>query len=235
MKERLGILISGDGSTAASIISATLSGDLKMDVACLISSKPDAGGMKIARILMLDPDNIIYLNPKLPEFPENLLKNLQTRGVTVVTQNGWLPKTPKNVIDAYKDTIFNQHPGPVPEFGGKRMYGIRVHHAVLLYRRFTGGQMWTEVTAHRVENKLDSGMVVKKRIIPILPSDTPEILQGRCLPFEHEAQIQLLKDVAAGTVWGYPKYTVKPWAQTRSEKRLLAQAKRAAIATYPGG
>lgn len=235
MKERLGILISGSGSTAVSIIRATLSGDLKIDMACVISSKPDAGGIKKIQALGINPDDIVYLNPKLPEFSENLLKNLQKKGVTVITQNGWLPKTPENVIEAYQDRIFNQHPGPVPEFGGKGMYGTRVHTAVLLYRRLTGGEMWTEVNAHRVENKLDSGMVVKKRRIPILPLDIPETLQARCLSFEHEAQIQLLKDVVAGTVWGYPKHTVKPWASTLAEKRLLTFAKRAAIAVYPEG
>lgn len=235
MKERLGILVSGKGTTMAEIIRAVSIGDLRIDIACIVTSNPNIEAGAKAQILGISPDNIVYLNPKLPEFPEELLKNLQTRGVTVVTQNGWLPKTPENVIEAYKDAIFNQHPGPVPEFGGKGMYGKRVHTAVLLYRRFTGGEMWTEVDAHRVENKLDSGMIVKKRIIPILPSDTPETLQARCLPFEHEAQIQLLKDVVAGIVWGYPKHTVKPWALTLAEKRLLTFAKRAAIAIYPEG
>lgn len=123
----------------------------------------------------------------------------------MVTQNGWLPKTPAMVIDAFPGNIYNQHPGPVPEFGGKGMYGRRVHAAVLLFKRLTkSDQMWTEAVVQRAAYKFDSGIVVKSQRVEILPKDTVDDLQQRVLPVEHELQIQLLDDVVNGNVVEQP-------------------------------
>ncbi|MBI2596469.1 hypothetical protein HYW46_07110 [Candidatus Daviesbacteria bacterium] len=233
MKECLGVLISGSGTTMAAILRAYNMGELNLDIGCVISSNPNAEGIKKARIAGIDPKNIVCLNPKLPQFPEELLKNLQKRNVTVVTQNGWMPKTPEMVIEAYKDRIFNQHPGPAPEFGGKGMFGIRVHLAVLLFRRLTGRDLWTEVIAQRVDKEFDQGVIVRRKRVDILPTDTAEDLQQRCLPFEHQVQIELLKHVVGHFLWEYPKHAQTPLFKNQKEKKLLEFCKKAAIKAYP--
>lgn len=235
MKERLGILISGSGSTMGAVIGACNCAYIKMDVACIVTSNPECAGIKKARIGGIHPDNIIYLDPKNAAFPEQLLLALQTRNVTVVSQMGWMPKTPENVISAYSDKIFNQHPGPLPEFGGKGMYGLRVHAAVLLYKRLIGNSLHTEVVVHRVEKDLDTGVIVKKRPVEIMSSDTPETLRNRAILQEHRTQGEFLKDIVAGTVWEYPKGVQKPLAKTAAEKMILEFSKKAAIKLYPNG
>ncbi len=242
MKERLASLISGGGTTMEQIIKACQSGEIPMDVACVIASKPDAGGIEKARrlgipekdIIVIDPNKFRGADKKIDQegFGSAILKELRQRGVTVVTQNGWLPLTPEHVIDEFQDTMFNQHPGPVPEFGGIGMYGRRVHTTRLLFVRETKRDFWTEAIAQRVDKKYDQGAVVKSTRVDILPDDTVDDLQQRVLPVEHKTQIELLKDVARGTV---KELARKETLIRPGEEHVLFLAKRTARLLYPHG
>lgn len=241
MRERLASLISGGGTTMEQIIKACKSGEIPMDIACVISSKPDAGGIEKARRLGISGKDIVVINPnsfrgedkKVDQegFGMAILKELRQRGATVVTQNGWLPLTPEHVIDEFPGTIFNQHPGPVPEFGGSGMYGKRVHAARILFTRMTNRDNWTETIAQRVHRDYDQGVVVKSTRVDILPEDTVDDLQQRVLPVEHRTQIDLLKDVASGNVREIPsEKLVRP-----GEEKILFIAKQSARLLYPHG
>lgn len=242
MKERWASLISGSGTTMEAMAKAILSGEVQMEIACVISSNPQAGGLEKARKLGLPEKDILVINPHdfrgaegkvvQERFGQVLLSALKDHGVTVVTQNGWLPLTPELVIAEYHQRLFNQHPGPVPEFGGKGMYGRRVHAAVLLYRRLTGRDFWTEVITQRVDKDYDQGAVVRGEWVEIRPSDTVEDLQQRALPVEHQVQIDLLKDIARGNIKEVTsrKVLVRP-----GEEHVLFLAKKTAILLYPQG
>ena len=241
MAERLASFISGGGTTMEQIIKASQSGEIPIDVACVIASTPNAGGIKKAKDLRIPEKDIIVIDPNRfrgedekidPEgFGLAILKELRERGVTVVTQNGWMPLTPEHVIDEFKETIFNQHPGPVPEFGGKGMYGRRVHATRLLFTRMTKRDHWTVATAQRVHKDFDQGAVVKSTRIDILPDDTVDDLQQRVLPVEHRTQIDLLRDVASGNIREIPsEKLVRP-----GEEQTLYLAKRMARLLYPHG
>lgn len=241
-RERLATFISGGGTTMQEIIKACQSGEVPMDVACVVSSSKSAGGIEKARSLGIDSEDIIVVDPddfrgydgKVDQygFGLQILSNLRTHGVTVVTQNGWMPLTPKHVIDEYSDTIFNQHPGSVPEFGGRGMYGRRVHAARLLFTRMVERDPWTEAIAQRVHPDFDKGSVVKATKVDIFPGDTVDDLQQRVLPVEHRVQIDLLKDVTRGDVREITqgKPLVKP-----EEEQTLFLAKRIARMMYPNG
>jgi phosphoribosylglycinamide formyltransferase-1 len=241
MKERLATLISGGGITMQEIIRSCQSGEIPMDVACVISSSPTAGGIEKARRLGIPDRDIVVVDPsefrgddkKLdPEgFGLRILKELRERGATVVTQNGWMPLTPEHVIDEFSDTMFNQHPGPVPEFGGQGMYGRRVHAARLLFTRMTKRDHWTEAIAQRVHKEFDQGAVVQSARVDILPDDTVDDLQQRVLPVEHQVQINLLKDVARGNIQEVTReMLIRP-----GEEQTLYLAKRMARMLYPHG
>ena len=242
MRERLATLISGGGTTMQQIIKACQSGEIPMDVACVISSSPTAGGIKKAKDLGISDENILVVDPnkfrdgnkKVDQeaFGLALLREMRERGVTVVTQNGWLPLTPRNVIDEYSQTMFNQHPGPVPEFGGKGMFGRRVHAARLLFVRETKRDPWTEAIGQRVDSEYDQGAVVKSARVEILSDDTVDDLQQRVLPVEHRTQIELLKDVAKGNI---KEVTGRGNLVLSGEEHILFQAKKAARLLYPHG
>lgn len=243
MRERWASLISGGGSTMKAIAEACQSGEVPMDVACVISSDPNAGGIEKAKklipkedIVVVDPNSFIdkkgIWEVNQEAFGQTILNELKKRGVTVVTQNGWLHLTPENVIGEFPETIFNQHSAPVPEFGGRGMYGKRPHVARLLFVRETQRDYWTEAIAQRVHKKLDQGAVVKSQRVDILPDDIVDSLQQRVLPVEHQVQIGLLKDIARGNVKEFPprEPLVNP-----GEEQILFRAKKAARLLYPKG
>src|SRR3989344_8169494 len=154
---RIALLTSGRGSTATAIIDACKSGKLiGVTPACVISSK--------------------NISPKQfatsEEFGEAILKICKENKVDFIGQYGWMVKTPANVIKAYKDMMVNQHNGPLPEFGGDGMYGMRVHCARLLFADRVKRDFWTEGVAQRVSVEFDGGAVLKAGRIPILENDT---------------------------------------------------------------
>jgi phosphoribosylglycinamide formyltransferase 1 len=242
MPERIASLISGGGSTMHEIVSATQSGELLMDIACVIASNPKAPGIEKAKALGLPDKNIVIVNPReyrdesgkvnQERFGKKLLSILEEHGATVVTQNGWMHLTPSPVLEAFSGKIFNQHPGPVPEFGGQGMYGMRVHAARLLFAQEVGRDMWTEAIVQRVATAYDEGAVVQSGRIQILSTDTPEDLQRRVLPVEHRLQIALLKEVANGTIKEIPP---RPSLVRLGEEEILKTAKQTAIRLYPRG
>lgn len=241
MKERLAILISGSGTTMEQIIRATQTGKLKLEIACVISSNPKAGGIERAKRLGIAKNDILVINParfkdkkvkiNQHKFGLALLKALREHRATVVTQNGWLPLTPEKVITKYQNRIFNQHPGPIPDFGGRGMYGRRVHAAVIIFRRMTQGPLWTEVIAQRVSKDFDQGSVVKAARVKILTSDTVEDLQARALTIEHQLQIALLKDFCRHKL---KKLSKTPFAKPK-ESDILNLSKKIACLLYPHG
>jgi phosphoribosylglycinamide formyltransferase-1 len=239
MNERLAILISGGGTTMQEIIKATQRGEVALDIACVIASSSSAGGIDKARrlginnITVIDPTSFKVGSGKvdLDAFGLRLVQELQIHGASVVTQNGWLPFTPERVIEAYFDTIFNQHPGPVPEFGGKGMYGRRVHAARLEFIRRTNRDFWTEAIAQRVHPEYDQGAVVKAEQIIVLPEDSVGDLQQRVLPIEHRVQIDLLRDLIAGTIKESPTRRLV----LDGEQDILIEVKKLAMQQYPNG
>lgn len=243
MAERLAILISGSGTTMQEMIVACKYGKIPIEVACVIASTAAAGGIEKAErlgipkedIIVIDPENFRGENKKInrTKFGLSILKELQSRRTTVVTQNGWMPWTPDNVIDAFPDKIFNQHPGPPDHFGGSGMHGIRVYAAMLFFHLWTKSVSWTEVVAQRVHPEVDKGEVVKSMRVAILPGDTPEDLQKRALPVEHMVQLALLRDIVHGRVQTHKdRWPLPPIVQPGQEE-IAELAKQKAIEQYP--
>ena len=238
---KIALLISGGGTTMEAIIKAAFDGRIKNVVpALVIASKPDAGGIEKALKLGILEKDILVINPKVFETPkdfgEQIIKACRERNVDFIVQYGWLAMTPENVINEYKNMIVNQHPGPLdngrPDFGGPRMYGMRVHQARLEFVRRVNRDFWTEATAHRVTIEFDKGNIVKRKQITILQNDTSETLQARLLPIEHEVQIETLQDFANNNVQEFVRETplILP-----EEEKVLEECKKIAIDMYPKG
>lgn len=238
MRERWGSLISGGGTTMEAITRACQSGEVPMDAAGVISSDPNAGGIEKAEKLgilheIVNPDDYKGEDGKVDQegFGQAILRILKKWGVTVVTQNGWIPLTPEPVISEFEYAIFNQHPGPKKETGRTR--GIQPHAIILYIARHTGRNEGTEVVVHRVTPRFDEGPTVGVTPVEIyLPHDFPKRLQRRALPIEHELQIRLLKQVARGDVKEVisRKQYIRP-----GEENILSAARKYARQRYPNG
>lgn len=237
---RIALLISGGGTTAREIIRACKLGRLDAEPACVISSRADEAGIQKTLQEGVPQKDVLVIARKDFEtaeaFGEAILKACRERSADLIGQYGWMAKTPRNVIEAYPGMMINQHPGPLdpgrPDFGGKDMFGRRVHCARLYFVRQDGQDFWTEATAQRVAAEYDLGAVLKTKRVEILPEDDPISLQQRVLPAEHEVQIETLQNFAQGRV----REIVREQPLVPPEKEpVLAEAKRIAITLFPNG
>lgn len=106
---------------------------------------------------------------------------LERHGVDLVVLAGYLKLVPADVVSAYSGRMINIHPALLPSFGGKGMYGRRVHEAVLVSGATVSGP-----TVHLVTAEYDRGPILAQWPVPVLDGDTPETLQARVLAAEHQ-------------------------------------------------
>ena len=174
---------------------------------------------------------------------KELLAIIEKYHPEVVSQNGWLSKTPLSVIKKFERNIYNQHPAPLdPEhkgifgrpqhFGGKGIFGKAAHASVLEFLRLSGRVFPTEASIHRVTMKLDEGEVVARRPVDIFPGDTAESLSLRMLQIEYDLQIEFLNSVYEGSVKALVRN--KQLIDT-SDVHILEEAKKNAVKMYPHG
>ena len=95
---------------------------------------------------------------------------------------------PQEVVRRYEGRILNIHPALLPKYGGKGMYGIHVHEAVI-----AAGEKESGCSIHFVNERYDEGAVLLQKKCPVLPDDTPESLAERVLDLEHTAYPEALK------------------------------------------
>jgi len=196
MKQRLAILISGGGTTMAEIIKAVKSGLLDLDISCVISNNPEADGLNKAKNLGIPSKDILIISPKPREyFGQRLLKELTSRGTTLIGQHGWLPLTPEIIIQNYPDKIFNQHPGNPHLFGGKGMWGLTVHQSALNFYQQTNKEENAWMIVQKVAPEFDGGKVLAATPVKIQKDDTAFTLQSRSLPIEHQNVINFYQNL----------------------------------------
>ena len=97
---------------------------------------------------------------------------------------------PEKIIKEYKNKIFNIHPALLPKYGGKGMYGINVHKAVIEAK-----EKETGITIHKVDENYDNGQIIKQTTVPVKPEDTPEELATRVLEKEHIFIVETLSEI----------------------------------------
>jgi hypothetical protein len=100
-----------------------------------------------------------------------------------------------SAVTKYQNKILNIHPALLPKFGGKGMYGMNVHKAVI-----ESGETKSGVTVHLVDEFYDNGRILHQVEVPVLPDDTPETLQKRVLAVEHKVYVETLKKIINGTI-----------------------------------
>jgi phosphoribosylglycinamide formyltransferase-1 len=196
MKLNLAIFISGNGSDLQAIIDAIAVGKLDAKIALIVSNNPDAFGLVRAKnsgIPTLTIQSEKFSSRE--EFINSLIESLDLNSVDFIALAGYLKKIPPEIIRKFKGRIINIHPGPLPEFGGKGMFGIKVHEAVIL-----AGLKETRVTIHQVTEDYDEGAIVATRAVPVFPDDTPESLQKRTLEVEHSLYPEVLQKIAKGEI-----------------------------------
>lgn len=253
---RTALLISGGGTTAEAVIKASLSGRLKkITPVVVVASRTDASGIQKASKLGIETVVISPTDfPSTKLFGEALLKNLLDHHVKFVSQNGWLPFTPINVVESFRNHIINQHPGPLDpgrlmDFGGRGMYGSRVTCARIAYLWATGEEAFTEATTHFVTEEFDRGEIIRavRMNLPVLSKtislqtmthapqpliEATRHIQAQLLTIEHDNVIFTLVEFEKGTAAGHTRPT--PLVPEKYYDILL-EAKKLAITLFPDG
>ncbi len=105
---------------------------------------------------------------------------------------GFLWNVPVALINSFPDRILNIHPALLPGYGGKGMYGQKVHEAVLANRDNESG-----VTIHYVDNQYDHGKIISQAKCPVLANDTAESLAQRIHSLEHQLYPAVIEQLVA--------------------------------------
>jgi phosphoribosylglycinamide formyltransferase-1 len=186
----IAVLISGGGTTLRNLIEKIAAGELPVEIRLVISSSPQAKGLEFARAAGI-PTLVVEKTKSLsPEaFSEAVFGPCRKAGAAYVVMGGFL----KHVLipPDFEQRVLNIHPALLPKFGGKGMYGLHVHEAVL-----AAGAEISGCTVHYVDNEYDHGPVLHQRQVEVLPGDTPEVLQARVFVAECEAYPEALRQLA---------------------------------------
>ncbi len=184
MSRTVGIAIfaSGRGSNARSLLQACSDGYLNARGVLIISNHADAGVHEIAKEFGVPSQTISrdqFEDGKA--FADALLTTLKDAKAELICLAGYMRKMPPALIRAYEGAMLNIHPALLPKFGGKGMYGLNVHQAVI-----EAGEQQTGVTVHYVNEKYDEGAILLQRGgVLVKKDDTPESLAARVLDLEH--------------------------------------------------
>ncbi len=188
-KARLAVFISGSGTNLQSIMDCCADGTIPGEVVLVVSNKPDVQGLVRAQKAGINA--VVHRRKKFPDgkaADEHLLQLLTRHEIDIIALAGYLKLLPPQVVRKYRNRILNIHPALLPKYGGKGMYGHRVHEAVL-----ASGDSESGVTIHLVDEIYDHGKIVAQEKVPILPGDTPDDLAARVLAVEHQLYPRVLK------------------------------------------
>jgi formyltetrahydrofolate-dependent phosphoribosylglycinamide formyltransferase len=179
---RIAFFASGNGTLFETLVTRCQTNDIAADPVLLISSDPEAGVLERAQRLAV-PAKVIRRTDFSTgeEFANELLVVLAEHQANFACLAGYMKLMPAVVVRAFRERMLNIHPALLPAFGGKGMYGRRVHEAVLEY-----GAKISGATVHLVDEEYDHGPVVLQRAVFVLDGDTPAALEQRVHAIQHD-------------------------------------------------
>ena len=179
---KLAVFASGGGTNFQAILDAIERRALPAEVVLCLTNTKEAGALQRAN------ENNVPWAVMAPsrfqteeEYAQDILDLLDEHSVDFIALAGYLKKIPSTIVHTFHHRMLNIHPALLPAFGGKGLYGMRVHQAVLDY-----GVRWTGATVHLVDEDYDTGPVVLQTPVPVYPEDTPQKLADRVLKVEHQ-------------------------------------------------
>ncbi|MCU0336285.1 MAG: phosphoribosylglycinamide formyltransferase [Sediminibacterium sp.] len=189
MKIRLSVWGSGTGSNA-DIIMRYFHNHPTIQVAQIVSNKSDVGILdKAAKwgvpSLVIVRERFVKGDAYIPE--------LQNAQIDKIVLAGFLWKVPETLIAAFPSSIVNIHPALLPKYGGKGMYGMHVHEAVI-----AAGEQQSGITIHLVDEQYDHGKHLAQFTCDVHSSDTPQDLATKIHALEHRHYSEVIEQWVTG-------------------------------------
>jgi phosphoribosylglycinamide formyltransferase-1 len=191
-RKRVAVLISGRGSNMAALIEAAKAKDYPAEIALVMSNRPEAGGLLVARAAGIATETVDHtkFGGDRNRFEHEIQSILEKYRIEIICLAGFMRLLTANFLERWQWRILNIHPALLPDFKGldthKRVIdaGVKIHGA----------------TVHFVVPELDSGPVIAQGAINVRPGDSEEALAVRVLKVEHRIYPLALKLVAEGRV-----------------------------------
>jgi len=188
----LAVLVSGSGTTLQNLIDRIADRTLDAKIAVVIGSRPELVGLKRAadaKLMNFVVDRHDY--PDVPAFSRQVFKLCDDAEVDLVCLAGWLCLL--QIPPKYAARVMNIHPALLPCFGGKGMYGAKVHQAVLDH-----GCKISGCTVHFVDGQYDNGPIILQRTSAVNEDDTPQTLAARVFEEEKLAYPEAIRMFSQG-------------------------------------
>lgn len=181
--KKLVILASGSGTNAENIVKFFAS-DKDVEICAILSNKSDAYVLTRAENL-----GIKHSSFTKAEFNDGTVTEM-IKGMNpdLVILSGFLLQVPASMVEAFPHAIINIHPALLPKFGGKGMYGDRVHEAVV-----AAGETESGITIHYIDENYDQGTTIFQAKCTVLPTDTPHDVAVKVHALEYEWFPQIIK------------------------------------------
>ncbi|MBN1343760.1 MAG: phosphoribosylglycinamide formyltransferase [Phycisphaerae bacterium] len=187
-QQRLGVMLSGSGTTLQNFIDRIDDGRLRgWNIAVVISSLSKAYGLVRAEQAGI-PTRIVRRkdHADVETFSAAIVEQLDAFEVDLVVEAGWMCMW--HLPERYLNRVMNVHPALLPSFGGKGFYGHHVYEAVLAH-----GCKVTGATVHFVNNEYDAGPIILQRAVDVREDDTPDTLAERVMGAEREIYPQAIE------------------------------------------
>lgn len=192
----IGFLASHGGSNMQAIIDACKAGRLHAAPVVVISNNGDSRALERARTEGIPGYHLSGLtHPDTESLDKAILDTLLSHKVDVVALAGYMKKLGPRTLARFKGRILNIHPALLPKHGGRGMYGMHVHEAVI-----ASGETESGATVHLVDEEYDRGPILAQVRVLVMPDDTPETLAARVLEQEHLIYPATLEKIATGEI-----------------------------------
>jgi len=195
-KLNIGILASHGGSNLQAIVDACKSEIIIATPVVVISNNSKSGALRRAKnegIPCFHISKSLYDDDN--EVDYQITQKLLLYEVDLIVLAGYMKRLGELIMSTFKDRIVNVHPSLLPKFGGKGMYGIKVHESAL-----EAGEHKTGVTIHKVQGEYDRGTILAQAEVQIRENDTPSSLRDRVLIVEHELYVETLREISLGRI-----------------------------------
>ena len=177
--KNVAIFASGEGTNAENLFNY-FNNDKRVKFKLVVTNSDTAG--VIERAEKYKKNVQIISKTALTEYTDKIIEFLKAENIDIIVLAGFLLKIPEAFIKAFPNQIINIHPSLLPKFGGKGMYGINVHKAVIESKETESG-----ITIHYVNEEYDKGEIILQAKCEVNENDTPETLSAkiRALEFEY--------------------------------------------------
>lgn len=186
-KKKIALFASGSGSNAQNIIEY-FSDNENVVIDSLWSNNPNAYALERAKNFHIE--TFVFSRDEFKN-SNSIVEKLKVRSVDLIVLAGFLWLVPSNLIQNFR--IINIHPALLPMYGGRGMYGMKVHNAVVENMEKESG-----ISIHFVNERFDEGKLIFQAKCPVLPSDSPEDVANKIHDLEYKHFPEVIEKVLMG-------------------------------------